>query len=347
MTTISTKKKTKRAMLSLVAGLATVGLVACGAVTGGNGSSSPSQGTESDFQLAERIQKKVDSGEQLVIKLSYHDPSLAFAAPIQTGMERAAKEFDVDAQMIGPAGGNPANQVSEIQSLITQGKIDGLAVSSSSNDALKPVIAQAIDAGIPVISFNTNNPDSKQLGFVGQDLKSSGKTEAEELLKALDGKTGNVVVVSVDTGAGWSNDRFSGFEEGLEGSGLNIIGPVNTGNEPSGAYNTIESTMAGQKDAIALVSLDCCSFTAAGTWIRQYEKVGDMVLVGFDLQSQTIENVKDGVAACTIGQAPQEQGYQAVKVLRDFIVDGTPIADVDTGAEIFTKANIDDAPEEE
>ncbi len=332
-------------------GSAALLLAACsggdGSATGTSGPTGGESGaTTGEFVLADRIKQKVENGDELVIKLSYHDPSLAFASPIAEGMENAAKDLGVDAQLIGPAGGDAAKQVAEIQTLITQGKIDGLAVSSASNDALKPVIQQAYDAGIPVISFNTNNPDSCQLGFVGQDLKGSGKILADELLKVLDGATGDVVVVSVDTGAGWSNDRFSGFEEGLKGSGVNIVGPVNTGNEPSAAYNTVESTMAGNGDAIAIASLDCCSFTAAGTWVRQYDKIGKIHLAGFDLQSQTVENVKDGVADFTIGQAPQEQGYQAVKVLYDFIVSGTPITTIDTGADIFTKENIDSAPKE-
>lgn len=298
------------------------------------------------FVLADRIREKVENGEELVIKLSYHDPSLAFASPIEAGMQRAGEELGVDVQLIGPAGGDPAAQVSELQTLITQGNIDGLAVSSASNDALKPVIQQAFDAGIPIISFNTNNPDSQQLGFVGQDLRASGVTLGEELLELLGDVSGDVVVVSVDTGAGWHNDRFEGFKAALEDSGNNIVGPVNTGNEPTGAYNTVESTMAGNADAVAIASMDCCSFTAAGTWVKQHGKTGEISLVGFDLQSQTIDNVNEGVAAFTISQAPEEQGFQAVKVLRDFIIDGKAIEDVDTGADIFTIDNIAEAPAE-
>lgn len=337
----------KRITTGVVATVAALSLAACGAVTNDSAPVSSAASSSGEFVLADRIKQKVDNGEKLVIKLSYHDPSLAFATPIQKGMLKAGEELGVDVQMIGPAGGNPANQVSEIQTLISQGKIDGLAVSSASNDALKPVIAQAYDAGIPIISFNTNNEGSKQLGFVGQDLKASGKTEAENLLTVLGGRTGDIIVVSVDTGAGWSNDRFSGFMEGMEGSGNNIIGPVNTGNEPSGAYNIIESTMAGQPNAIALVSLDCCSFTAAGTWVAQKQPGDDFILVGFDLQSQTVANIESGIAQFTIGQAPAEQGYQAVKVLHDFLVNGTEIATIDTGAEVFTKDNIATAPKEE
>lgn len=319
---------------------AALALSACGAITTG----SPSPSDDSGFQIADYIQERVDSGEPLRIKLSYHDPSLAFATPISAGMERAGEELGADVQLIGPTGGDAAKQVSELQTLIQQQSVDALAVSSSSSDALKPVIAQAYDAGIPIISFNTDNPGSKQMGFVGQDLTASGQAQSEELLSLLGADaTGKVVVFSLDTGAGWSHDRFSGFEKGLEGSKLEIVGPVNVGNEPSAAYNTVESTMSGQSDVVAIAGLDCCSTTAAATWVQQSGNEGEIAMVGFDLLPQTADFVKNGVVSFTISQNPEEQGYQAVKVLHDFLANGTEIAGVDTGAQFITLDNLDEA----
>lgn len=319
---------------------AAIALSGCGAVT--TGSEPPADGD--GFQLAGYIQERIDGGEPLRIKLSYHDPSLAFATPISAGMERAGEEFGADVQLIGPTGGDAAKQVSELQTLIQQQSVDALAVSSSSSDALKPVIAQAYDAGIPIISFNTDNPGSKQMGFVGQDLTASGQSESEELRSLLgDDATGKVVVFSLDTGAGWSHDRFSGFEKGLEGSGLEIVGPVNVGNEPNAAYNTVESTMSGQSDVVAIAALDCCSTTAAAKWVEQTDNTGKIAMVGFDLLPQTADFVKNGVVSFTISQNPQEQGYQAVKVLYDFLTEGTEITGVDTGAQFITLDNLSEA----
>jgi simple sugar transport system substrate-binding protein/ribose transport system substrate-binding protein len=333
----------RRIAVAATLGLALLAGSACGAVTP---ASTASSGNGGGFQLADYIKDAVAKGEPLKIRLSYHDPSLAFAVPIRQGMERGAKEFGVEAQMIGPTGGNAADQVAELQTLINQKQIHGLAVSSASNDALKPVIAQAYDAGIPIISFNTNNPESKQMGFVGQDLVASGESLAKELLGVLKGKQGKVVVVSVDSGAGWSNDRFTGFQTGLKDSGLQVVGPVNTGNEPSAAYNTIESTMAAQSDAVALVSLDCCSFTAGAKWLQQSGKAGKIHSVGFDVQPQTVEYLKSGVLDLTISQGPAEQGYQAVKLLAEHLKNGTEIKDVDTGALVVTRDNVATVPVE-
>lgn len=327
---------------ALAAGV-TLAASGCGAITN---STTDGASEDGSFTLAPYIQQHIDDGEPLVIKLSYHDPSLAFAKPIKEGMERAGDEFGADVQLVGPTGGDAAKQVSELQTLITQKSVDGIAVSSASSDALKPVIAQAYNAGIPIISFNTDNADSDQMAFVGQDLKGSGQAQAEELVTTLtaNGTTsGTIVVFSLDTGAGWSNERFSGFEEGIGDAGYEVVGPVNTGNEPNKAYNTVESTMKGQTDVVAIAGLDCCSTTAAATWIQQTGNAGKIVMGGFDLLPQTAEFVESGAVSFTISQNPGEQGYQAVKVLYDFLADGTKPETIDTGAQFITTENLSEA----
>ncbi|MCW4459960.1 substrate-binding domain-containing protein [Microbacterium sp. MPKO10] len=341
---MSLKNKARRLLAAgAVAAVSALVLAGCGAITPANSGSD-----SGEFELADYIQQRIDDGEPLRIKLSYHDPSLAFATPIKAGIEKAGDEFGVDVSLIGPTGGDAAKQVSELQTLIQQQSVDGLAVSSASSDALKPVISQAYNAGIPIISFNTDNPGSDQMGFVGQDLKASGASEAEELLASLgDNPSGKVVVFSLDTGAGWSHDRFGGFEEALADTDLEVVGPVNVGNEPSEAYNTVESTMSGQKDVVAIAGLDCCSTTAAAKWISQSGNAGEIAMVGFDLLSTTADYIENDVVTFTISQNPTEQGYQAVKVLSDFLQEGTPIDGVDTGAQIITKDNLDDATVED
>jgi len=339
---LTPSKIRKLAAVVTLAGLA-LATSGCGAVTN---TTAGGASTSGGFKLASYIQQHIDKKATLVIKVSYHDPSLAFAKPIREGMERAGKELGVQVQLVGPTGGDAAKQVSELQTLITQKAIDGIAVSSASSDALKPVIAQAYNSGIPIISFNTDNPDSKQMAFVGQDLKGSGKAQAKELTKTLGDKgttSGTVVVFSIDTGAGWSNERFSGFQEGIKGAGFKVIGPVNTGNEPSAAYNIVESTMKGQPSVAAIAGLDCCSTTAAAKWIQQSGNKGKIVMGGFDLLPQTAEFVKTGVVNFTISQNPGEQGYQAVKVLRDFLVSGTKPTTIDTGAQFITLNNLSKA----
>jgi simple sugar transport system substrate-binding protein/ribose transport system substrate-binding protein len=345
MREVRTRLRAARWLVLAAVTTASLTAAACGAVSDDDESEPAASRSDGGFAVADEIEQRVKDGERLRIVVSYHDPSIAFAAPLKAGVEQAAKELDVDADFVGPAGGDPDQQVNQIETLLAQGKMDGLAVSATSNDAITPVVDRAVGQGVPTISFNTDNPKSKQLGFVGQQLKESGRVEAEELIKLLDGKQGKVVVFSVDTGAGWSADRFAGFKEGMAAAkGIKVVGPVDTGGEPQESYNKVENSMKANADAIAIASLDCCSFTAAQRWVEENGKKGEVVLVGHDVLPDTVKAVKSGVAAFTLSQNPQKQGYEAVKVLVDGLRDGGRFEGVDTGIQVLTSENIDSVP---
>ena len=116
-------------------------------------------------QLSDFPARRSDQGENRVpakpldIYVSYHDVSNEFAPFIKSGVQKAGAADKVNAVFIGPTGANADNQISEIETLM--GKMDGLAISSVSSDALGPVIDRVLKAGIPVVTFNTDNPNSK------------------------------------------------------------------------------------------------------------------------------------------------------------------------------------------
>ena len=301
---------------------------------------------DDDFQfvLADRIQAKVDAGEQLVIRVSYHDVSNEFAPFIRAGVERAAEELGVDARMIGPVGANADVQVSEIETLL--GSVDGLAVSSVSTDALAPVIDRALEMGIPVVTFNTDNPDSNRLAFAGQDLVESGRAAGHLMAEQLGGE-GNVIITTLDAAAQWSIDRETGAREALaEYPGITVLTTVNTGTEPQQIYANIENAMLANPNVDGILSLECCSNPAAGEYVLRNGLVGQVAVVGFDLLPQTLELIQEGAILATIDQAPEVQGFEAVNMLVQFL-SGEELVDVDTGVGIYTIENIDDAFAEE
>jgi simple sugar transport system substrate-binding protein/ribose transport system substrate-binding protein len=292
----------------------------------------------SDFKLADRIKAKVGAGQTLDLYVSYQDLSNEFAPFLKAGVERAAKEDKVNAKFIGPVGSDADGQVNEIESLMST--MDGLAVSSVSTDALAPVIDRVLAAGIPVITFNTDNPDSKRLVFAGQDLVQSGVEAGKLMAKVLEGK-GKVMIVTLDAAAQWSLDREKGAREGLAaaGPGIEIINTLNTGSDPQKIYAAIENAMLADPSITGLLSLECCSTPAAGTWVERNNQTGKVKVVGFDLLDQTVDLVGSGNIQATIDQAPEKQGFAAVDLLVKFL-GGQPIDNLDTGVGIYTKENI-------
>ncbi|MCV3210884.1 sugar ABC transporter substrate-binding protein [Mesorhizobium sp. YC-39] len=290
-----------------------------------------------DFALADRIKAKIAAGQPLDIYVSYHDVSNEFAPFMKTGVERAAKEDKVSAQFIGPVGADADGQISEIETLM--GKMDGLAISSVSTDALAPLIDRVIAAGIPVVTFNTDNPESKRLAFAGQDLVQSGREAGKLMAKVLGGK-GKVMITTIDAAAQWSLDREKGAREALKAEpGIEVVSTLNTGTDPQKIYSAIENAMLANPAISGVLSLECCSTPAAGTWVERNKAADKVKVVGFDLLDQTVQLVQDGNVQATIDQAPEKQGFAAVDLIVQFLK-GQPIENLDTGVGVYTKENI-------
>ena len=292
------------------------------------------------FTLAKTIQDRMAKGEKPIIRVSYHDVSNEFAPFIKKGVEKAAADFAVDAKMVGPVGGDAEKQVSEIESLIEKG-VDGLAISSVSTDTLAPVIQRAIARGIPVVAFNTDNPSSKRLAFVGQNLVESGRVAGKLLADALGGK-GSVIITTLDAAAQWSIDREKGAREALgQYPDIKILTTVTTGTEPQQIYGSIENAMQAHPNVDGVLSLECCSTPAAGQYAERNGLAGKVKIVGFDLLPETVKLVQGDVVAATIDQGPEKQSYDAVQLLLD-VLKGKKIQDIDTGAVVYTSKNIGD-----
>ncbi len=290
------------------------------------------------FQLSQRIADRMAAGEKPVIRVSYHDVSNEFAPFIKAGVERAARELGVDAVMVGPVGAAADQQVAELENLIQAG-VDGIAISSASTDALAPLINRAVEMGIPVVTYNTDNPSSNRLAFAGQDLVQSGR-EAGELMAKVLGGNGNVLITTLDAAAQWSLDRESGAREALANyPGIKVVSTVNTGTEPQQIYASIENAMLANPNVDGILSLECCSTPAAGEYVKRNNLSSQVKVVGFDLLPATVGLVQEGIVSATIDQNPEQQGFEAVRMLVDAL-HGQTVADVDTGVKVYDIDNI-------
>lgn len=293
---------------------------------------------DAGFKLSQRIADRMAAGDKPVIRVSYHDVSNEFAPFIKAGVERAAKELGVDAVMVGPVGAAADQQVAELENLIQAG-VDGLAISSSSTDALAPVINRAIEMGIPVVTYNTDNPSSDRLAFAGQDLVQSGREAGELMAQVLGGK-GNVLITTLDAAAQWSLDRESGAREALgKYPDIKVISTINTGTEPQQIYASIENAMLANPNVDGILSLECCSTPAAGEYVKRNNLSNQVKVVGFDLLPATVALVQEVIVSATIDQNPEQQGFEAVNLIVE-ILHGKQVSDVDTGVKVYDQKNI-------
>lgn len=109
--------------------------------------------------------------------------------------EETAKKHDVRLVIKAPNEANLEQQIRIMDTLIKQG-VDGIAINPVDPEVLTPVINKAVDAGIDVICFESDAPDSKRLAYIGSDNRKSGELMGKALDKLLNGES----MILIETG---------------------------------------------------------------------------------------------------------------------------------------------------
>ncbi len=129
------------------------------------------------------------------------------------GNKKYAEANLPDVDLIVTNGENQAaKQVSDVESLISQG-VKTLIISPVTADALTPVVKQAMDAGIPVVTLDRKVNTDVTL-HIGADNVLIGKTAGEFVCQTLGGK-GNVIEIQGTAGASATVDRHDAFNKVL------------------------------------------------------------------------------------------------------------------------------------
>lgn len=298
--------------------------------------------TNGDFELNGDIAQRAAEGKPLVIRVSYHDISNEFAPFIRRGVVRAVEDFKANVDLIGPVGPNAAVQIGELEQLLEIG-VDGLAISSVNSEELAPIINRYLEQGIPVVTFNSDNPVSNRLAFVGQNLEESGYQAAKILADAMEGQ-GRVMITTIDAKADWSILREAGAHRALaEYPTIEVMPTTHTGTEPLEIYMSIEEAMRQHQDINGILGLDCCSFPPAGEYVKRNQLIGPVKIVGFDELPLTLDLIESGVILASISQDPERQSYEAVRMLIQFINgDVDSLIDIDTGIAVIKADNVRD-----
>jgi len=242
------------------------------------------------------------------IKLPYWQNAAA-------GLIRAAKEINVQAQLMGPDTYDPQAQRETFQRVIAENPT-GILVSAADSELLKPSIDAAIARGIPVITIDSDARNSKRLLFMGTDNYRAGTMGGEIAAKNLNGK-GNVVVFTIPEQDNLK-ERLDGYRAAFaDHPQIKIIEIVDVRGDPRIAFD--KTTEILEKRAAAVNAFVCLEATACPEVadVLNRKNAKDKVVVAMDTDESTLGWIQKGVIAATIGQKPFTMGYYGLKMLDD------------------------------
>ncbi len=268
-----------------------------------------------------------------------HVTTNVFFTPTQSGAADACKLLGCSYTWTGSATSSVSEMVNAINSAVSA-KADGIATSLIDPTAFNSPVASALSAGIPVIAYNADEPQTGRLAYIGQDLYLSGQEMGARIASLV--PSGDVALFIATPGAANIQPRINGALNTLK-SHPSITPHVQaTGAAVPGELTAINAYATGHPNTKGMFAVDAGSTQAVAQTIQKLGLKGKVKGGGYDLTPITEQLLAAGYIAFTIDQQPYLQGFLPIlELYLDTVSDHlSGIADVDTGLKFLDASTV-------
>jgi simple sugar transport system substrate-binding protein len=276
-----------------------------------------------------------------------HVTTNPFFVPTQYGLADAAALVGLPKPAwVGSQNSSVPEMVSATNAAISA-KASGIALAVIDSHAFTSPVANAMNAGIPVVSYNADgnvgDPGTNRLAYIGQDLFVSGQNLGQRIAASM-ASGGDAVGFIATPGTANIQPRIDGAQQAIKASGKNIkFTSVASGATLAQENTSINSYVLAHKSTLkGIFAVDAGSTQTVGQMIAKYGLQGKVASGGFDLTPQTLSSIKGGSLGFTIDQQPYLQGFLPTLYLYLFLLSGGLVnpPETNTGLTFVTKATV-------
>jgi simple sugar transport system substrate-binding protein len=274
---------------------------------------------------------KVDTGKALKdreIVMVYSNAASQFGALVRAGIDKAAKDFSMHAYMSGGTEWGSDQEIKIMEDVIAK-KVDGIGVGVLDITALAPYIKQALEAGIPVVCYNGDAPNSGRLGYAGADYIEQGYQAAKSVLKKIAEKYPNGGTV-LCTGTALQDQIQQYRDQGLKKAyaeypklKLRFV-YQNCPGDDTAVYSTLENLFLANKDKNIVGWVEFGNTGILLSRILKDNNYGNVSSnhpvynTSADIYQERVQQIIDGWATSVWSQDPFMQGYLPVQQFKNF-----------------------------
>jgi len=233
----------------------------------------------------------------------------------EAGLRDGAQQLGVKAELVGPENFDAQEELRAFQKTVSENPA-GILVSVARPDLFQDAINAAVANGIPVVTVDSDAPDSKHVMFVGTDNFRAGQESGKRMGEILKGK-GNVVIITIP-GQLNLDERARGVNEALKKyPGVKIIQTLDDNGDPRVANDSISALIKGKANFEGVLCLEASGGSGAAEALHRLDLQGKIPVVAFDKDPNTLDWIDRGVINATIAQKPYVMSYYGLKFVDD------------------------------
>lgn len=270
---------------------------------------------------------------------------------VYIGFKQAADALGVKTFYMGCDDGDAAKQVAVFEQIVAK-KPKGIALSPTVADAFVEPINKAMEAGIPVVCFASDSPDSKRITWITSDDYKAGGEAADFCAKALGGK-GKIGILERPAQNNHAA-RINGFEARIKEKypDMKVVARGQAEGDQTKAASLTSAMIQANPDLALMYCSAGMEGMGAGTAVKE-AKTNAKVFC-YDADPAVIDMVKDGTILACMHPNTVNQGFWSMMALMTYntgIIN--PISDwkqagrsplfpmMNNGLDIVTKENGD------
>jgi simple sugar transport system substrate-binding protein len=326
----------RTALTGGAAGIAALALQACGSSS--SSSSTASAASSSSSSSAAAIFGFNTPQHYTMVN---HVTTNVFFTPTQNGAADACKLLGCSYTWTGSATSSVSEMVNSINSAVSA-KANGIATTLISPTAFNGPVQAALKAGIPVVAYNADEPQTGRLSYIGQDLYVSGQ-EMGKMIQSLVPSGGQIALFIATPGAANIQPRINGAIASLKSTPNIKYDVVATGAAVPAELTVINSWATAHSSAKGMFAVDAGSTQGLAQTIQKLGlKAKGWVGGGYDLTPITEQLLAAGYIEFTIDQQPYLQGF--LPILQLYMYNASTglsgIAETDTGLKFLNKTTV-------
>lgn len=264
--------------------------------------------------------------------ISHGDPADPVWTYFLDGAEQWATDTGNEVRTSFHSGDVPSHQEA-VRAAIAAGA-DGIVSSSPDPGSLVEVVAEAKEAGIPIVNINTPDPSADFDAYVGGNLVEYGRNWAQYLVDNGLVESGDFVWMPVEVpGATYGVQEEEGIASVFEPLGITWEVTDATLDQAEIITRMSDYLLANGDDIDAIIGL---GDLVTGSIKRVFDQVGvapgDIPVVGWGNSLDTTQAVLEGYVNAAQWQDPQATSYVGLSIAAMAAAGIPPGFDVTTGA---------------
>ena len=273
-----------------------------------------------------------------------------FYITMSRGVYAAAERLGINVIQQDPEEFDVTFSVPIVEALIARGDIDALVTAPNDKEQSIPVLQNAHEAGIPVLTVDTfigdgdyaNGEVTFPLSYIGSDNVYGGFIACSALADTL-GEGAKIYVTNTKPGISTTDQREQGCLEAAEARGLEVARVDYNENSADIAQAQTAAVLQANPDIVGMFATNLFGAVGAGNAIQNAGLQGAVEVALFDAGEENIQFLRDGVVSLVIAQKPADMGYLGViaQVANMRGVTSMP-ARVGTGYAVINIDNVDD-----